>query len=84
MMPEVDGREATMEIRKLDGCSEKELPIVALTADVLSGTKETLLSCGMNDYLAKPVKLNELKRIMYKYVPLHMRQYLDDTERGDQ
>ncbi|MCR4684872.1 MAG: response regulator [Lachnospiraceae bacterium] len=79
MMPEVDGRESTMEIRKLPGCSEKELPIVALTADVLSGTKETLISCGMNDYLAKPVKLDELKRVMYKYVPLHMRQYLDDA-----
>ncbi|MBO4902660.1 MAG: response regulator [Lachnospiraceae bacterium] len=77
MMPEIDGREATMEIRKLNGCSPQELPIVALTADVLSGTKETLLSCGMNDYLAKPVKLEELKKIMYKYVPLHMRQYLD-------
>ncbi len=77
MMPEVDGREATMEIRKLPGCSEKELPIVALTADVLSGTKETLLSCGMNDYLSKPVKLDELKRIMYKFVPLHMRKYPD-------
>ncbi len=77
MMPEIDGREATIEIRKLPGCSEKELPIIALTADVLSGTKETLLSCGMNDYLAKPVKLAELKQIMYKYVPLNMRKYLD-------
>lgn len=82
MMPEIDGREATMEIRKMPGCSAQELPIVALTADVLSGTKESLLSCGMNDYLAKPVKLNELKQIMYKYVPLHMRQYEDRSEPG--
>ncbi len=77
MMPEIDGREATMEIRKIPGCSFDELPIVALTADVLSGTKETLLSCGMNDYLAKPVKLEELRKILCKYVPLGQRQYTD-------
>ena len=80
MMPEMDGREATMEIRKIKGCKENELPIVALTADVLSGTKETLLACGMNDYLAKPVKLDELRQIMCKYVPLHMRQYTEDEK----
>ena len=77
MMPEIDGREATIEIRKLPGCSETELPIIALTADVLSGTKDLLLECGMNDYLAKPVKLLELKQIMCKYVPLNRRKYLD-------
>ena len=78
MMPEVDGREATIEIRKIKGCSASELPIVALTADVLSGTKETLLSCGMNDYLAKPVKLEELHQIMCKYVSLTKRQYMEE------
>ena len=83
MMPEMDGREATMEIRKLKGCGVNELPIVALTADVLSGTKETLLSCGMNDYLAKPVKLDELRQIMYKYVPLHMRHYTEDEKESE-
>jgi len=75
MMPEMDGREATGKIREMKGFSEDELPIIALTADVLHDTKEVLLSSGMNDFLGKPINLDDLHRIMCKYVPQSMRIY---------
>lgn len=75
MMPYIDGREATQMIRKLKNCTENELPIIALTADVIRGTKEQLLACGMNDYLSKPLDFKELDAILRKYIPESKRKY---------
>lgn len=69
MMPEIDGLEATKIIRKIPGCSIDELPIVALTADVLNGTKEMMFSGGMNGYLTKPIDFRELDAILRTYIP---------------
>ena len=64
-MPEMNGIQATQEIRKL----EVEQPvIVALTANALEEEKENCLEAGMNDYLSKPIKINELKNILQKYL----------------
>ncbi len=57
-MPELDGMEATAEIRKT--AKGKHLPIVALTAHALTGDREKYLSAGMNGYLSKPFKPHEL------------------------
>lgn len=58
-MPLMDGYEATRAIRNL-GEAYKNLPIVALTADVVSDAKERVLKAGMNDYLSKPFNPNTL------------------------
>jgi PAS domain S-box-containing protein len=67
MMPEMDGIEATKEIRKIPG--RENLPIVALTANAVSGVKEMFLSSGMNDFLSKPIDPNKLESILVNWIP---------------
>ena len=65
-MPVMDGFEATRRIRKnLDG---RNLPIIALTANAMSGDREACLEAGMDDFLAKPVRLPELRASLQKWL----------------
>ena len=68
MMPELDGVDTTRLIRNLDDEKAKSIPIVALTADVVAGTREMLLEEGMQDFLAKPIKDTELKAVLRKWL----------------
>ena len=65
-LPIIDGYEATRQIRQLPG--RGKVPIIALTANALQGDRETCLSAGMNDYLAKPFKRNDLQQILQRWV----------------
>ncbi len=69
MMPEMDGIDATVAIRQLDGKYFQNLPIVALTANALVGTREMFIREGMNDFLAKPIEINKLAQILAKWLP---------------
>jgi len=61
-MPEMDGIEATRIIRQsVNGHIKPDIPIIALTAHALKGDRERFLKAGMDDYLAKPVGLEELQ-----------------------
>jgi CheY-like chemotaxis protein len=73
MMPGMDGIEATGEIRALEGAYFKQVPIIALTANALSGMQEIFLAKGFNDYLAKPIEINKLNAIMEKWTPQEKR-----------
>jgi CheY-like chemotaxis protein len=59
-MPEVDGIEATRMIREIEKQYNIHTPIIALTAFALQGDKERFLSLGMDEYIAKPIKMEEL------------------------
>jgi CheY-like chemotaxis protein len=69
MMPEMDGIEATRNIRALEGEYYKNLPIIALTANAIIGMKEMFLSNGFNDYLSKPIEISKLDDTLATWLP---------------
>ncbi|HEY0614539.1 MAG TPA: response regulator [Candidatus Elarobacter sp.] len=66
-MPEVDGFEATREIRRAEVVRGGHVPIVAMTANALEGDREACLAAGMDDYLAKPVQLAALRAVVERF-----------------
>jgi len=69
MMPELDGIETTRIIRKIPGEYFANLPIIALTANAVSGMRNTFLQNGMNDLLTKPIELPKLNEILDRWLP---------------
>lgn len=68
-MPNCDGISATKQIRLYEKeNNKKEVPIIALTANVIKGDTQKFLECGMNEHLGKPIDFKELKKVLYKYL----------------
>ncbi len=69
-MPEMDGFEATTAIRERERKgTRRRLPIIAMTANAMEGDRQTCLKVGMDDYLAKPVKREDLEGALGRWIP---------------
>jgi CheY-like chemotaxis protein len=73
MMPGMDGVEATREIRAISS-KHRKLPIVAMTANAVAGTREMFLSLGLDDFLVKPIETNALNAILLRWIPLDKQE----------
>ncbi|MDR3355325.1 MAG: response regulator, partial [Synergistaceae bacterium] len=74
MMPDMDGVEAALLIREWEkghGCADGRppVPIIALTANAVSGMREMFIEAGFNDFLAKPIDVSKLDEIIEKWLP---------------
>ncbi|MCB9915114.1 MAG: response regulator [Planctomycetes bacterium] len=72
-MPELDGYQTTRAIRdgEVPGC--EPIPIIALTAEVSTQARRGCLEAGMNDYLTKPIRREELDHAIRAWLPMHLR-----------
>lgn len=73
MMPEMDGIETLKAIRSLPEAEEREIPVVALTANVTKEAQELFKKEGFNDFMPKPVDIQLLDRILTRHLPYNKR-----------
>ena len=66
-MPVMDGYAATLELRRDPRC--RDLPVIAMTANAMVGDREKALAAGMNDHIAKPIKVSEMFATIARWVP---------------
>ncbi len=69
MMPEMDGVETLQRIRRKQGSYFKKLPVVAVTANAVGGMREVFLNEGFQDFIAKPIEISVLERVLRRVLP---------------
>jgi signal transduction histidine kinase len=67
-MPVMDGYQATAEIRRSSSAGTRHVPVIALTANVMEGDQKKCLDSGMDDYLSKPYSLQDLEKMLVRWL----------------
>ncbi|WP_151671872.1 response regulator [Nitrincola schmidtii] len=84
MMPEMDGLEATKQIRDFESShSSVKVPILAMTANAMQGDKERCLAAGMDGYVSKPIRPDLLFSEMSKMVTQYGKSTINDSQQGN-
>ncbi|MDY0046413.1 MAG: PAS domain S-box protein [Thauera propionica] len=81
-MPEMDGYELTAHIRREESSGGKRLPIIAVTANAMRGEDRRCLDAGMDDFIAKPVQLEVLRRVLQRWAPADSKPVMPQTAKA--
>jgi hypothetical protein len=68
LMPELDGLDATVAIRKMEQGTGRHIPIIGATAQAMKGDRESCLNAGMDDYISKPIRKDELQQLIDRLI----------------
>lgn len=68
MMPGMDGIETTARLREMGGWN-REVPVIALTANAVVGNREKFIESGLSDYISKPIEMREMDRVLLQWLP---------------
>ena len=83
-MPEMDGVETLHKIRQKPGSYFQSLSIIAFTANAIGGAREMFLAEGFDDFIAKPIELSVLERMLRRYIPVQKQIRLEDLPEEEQ
>jgi CheY-like chemotaxis protein/HPt (histidine-containing phosphotransfer) domain-containing protein len=77
-MPDMDGYELTAAVREWESSRDRRLPVIAMTAHAMKGVRERCLAAGMDDYVSKPIRDEELLAAIKRTCPARIES-ADDT-----
>ncbi len=80
MMPEMDGIETTKLIRLHSNPEIRNMVVIALTANAITGTRELFLQSGFQEYISKPINLTSMEAILKKFLPPEIIHYVDKND----
>lgn len=83
MMPEMDGVETLHKIRQKPGAYFQALYVIAFTANAIGGAREMFISEGFNDFIAKPIELSVLDRMLRRYIPVQKQIAVTEEQAAD-
>ena len=85
MMPEMDGIDTLKNIRALEDPKLEKVPIIALTANAVSGAREMFLDAGFDEYISKPIERDKFEKVLRTYLPEELIIYtMDEQEQAAQ